>query len=368
VSASLHETPNKPSADLPEAGQFPTEAGPSGDEAVDDRWARRFGILGFGIVIPNATGLFGPYGVEHVAYWLAYVWFIGLAWVIWSGNRWLLFRQREHLDWFSRPAQKVVVLLFAIVCFTAPATLLGLLAWYRGAGIPVDPIALRTTTLTNVICVVFVTHVYETVFLIKERSGDMLRIERIDKARAQAQLDALRAQIDPHFLFNSLNTLCYLIEDSPDRARAYTETLARVYRYILMHRDRDLVLLRDELALLDDYFFLLELRFGDALELRYLGRDDRTDALLAIPMSLQSLVENAVKHNLFSRRRPLVIEVTIEDDSVTVSHPMRPKEIQGSSKVGLSNLGRRHELVLGTPIRIAKDERFSVTVQAVKAA
>ena len=353
---------------LTEGGKNLPEGEPAPAETVDDRYVRALGIAGFGVVIPHATGLFGPYGIDSAVHWAGYVWFIALAWSIWNGNRWLLFQQRKHLDWFSHPAQKVILLLFAIVCFTAPLTVLALLAWYAGVGLEVDRGAIQTATLVNVVCVVFVAHVYETVFLIKERSGDMLQLERVERARVQAQLDALRNQIDPHFLFNSLNTLSYLIDDEPEKARAYTETLARVYRYILMHRERDLVLLRDELALVDDYFFLLELRFGKGLELRFYGRDARADGLLALPMSLQTLIENAVKHNVFGKKQPLVIDVAIGDDAITVSHPLRPKQARVSSQVGLASLNTRHRLVLGLPIEVTRDQRFSVTMRAVKAA
>src|SRR5690606_34942561 len=118
------------------------------------------------------------------------------------------------------------------------------------------------------ICVTFVTHVYETVFLIREREDDRLRVARLERAGALAQLDALRSQVDPHFLFNSLNTLNWLIDSDPVRAGRFTETLARIYRYMLKQRAHETVPLRDELDFTEDYLSLLSLRFGAALELR----------------------------------------------------------------------------------------------------
>src|SRR5262249_53764049 len=151
--------------------------------------------------------------------------------------------------------------------------------------------AVREVTLLNVICVVFVTHAYETVFLIKERVNEKV-------ARVQAELDALHAQIDPHFLFNSLNTLSTLIEQDPARARAFNERLARVYRYLLQTRDRRLVSLADELACVDDYCELMRIRFGDGLAVR-VAADPAVEpvGLRLPPNALQLLVENAVKHN-----------------------------------------------------------------------
>lgn len=89
------------------------------------------------------------------------------------------------------------------------------------------------TTLTNVICVLFVTHVYETVFLIKERQSDQLTFEQLQRAKAQAELQALKTEIDPHFMFNSLNTLSHLIESDAEQALRFNDKLANVYRYIL---------------------------------------------------------------------------------------------------------------------------------------
>jgi hypothetical protein len=186
--------------------------------SLDDRLLRLIGIPFFGVAIPNFTGLFGPVGPDRAAYWLGYLYFIFIAFTIWQGNRWVLFRQREHHDWFSDPVRKLINLVAANVFYTAPATVLLLLGWFYFAGLPVDWIAVRVCTLVNVICVLFVTHIYETVFLIKERQSDALEYAQLERVRAQAELEALKSQIDPHFLFNSLNTLSFLIEN--DRRKA----------------------------------------------------------------------------------------------------------------------------------------------------
>ena len=238
------------------------------------------------------------------------------------------------------------MLLFAVVFYTAPLTVIWLVGWYRMAdfaAIDWDPI--REVTLANVICVIFVTHVYETVFLIKARESDLVRVERLERARTQAELDALKSQIDPHFLFNSLNTLHHLIDTEPDRARAFNENLARVYRYILQSRDRPLVLLSQEKEFLASYVHLLELRFGESLRVVEDSDPRLEDRYLIPPISLQILVENAVKHNQFNARQPMEIAIEIRDGRATVSNPRRPKELlRPTSGTGLANLGERYKL------------------------
>lgn len=203
----------------------PDPEAPNPPVRLDDRLAMTLGSLGFGLAIPWLTGLYGPLGPRDGVFWLGLFGFIALALSIWAGNRWLLFKQRQHFDWFRHPLRKLLMLVVANVLYTAPVTLLGLLAWYAVAGLPVDGSTLQIVTLTNVICVLFVTHGYETLFLIRERESDLIRVERLQRLRAQAELAALKAQVDPHFLFNSLNTLGHLIQADPVRGPEFCDTL-----------------------------------------------------------------------------------------------------------------------------------------------
>lgn len=337
---------------------------------VDDRPVMLVGILGFGLSIPWLSGLYGPITPRQGLYWAGTVGFIALAAAVWLGNRWLLFKQREHLDWFNQPLRKLMMLVVANVLYTAPITVLGLLAWFHAAGLPVDRSALEVVVLTNVICVLFVTHAYETIFLIRERESDLMRVERLERLRAQAELATLKAQVDPHFLFNSLNTLGHLIEHDAARGREFCDTLAEVYRFVLDSRQRDLVPLADELAFLRRYHRLLELRFGQAMPL--LGAD-AVDAVasgwLIPPMALQGLLENAVKHNQASAGEPLPVGLRLGEGVVTMSNPVRPRRsAMPSAGVGLANLDERCRLLTGRPLVLARGgERFDVQVPLVAA-
>ncbi len=362
-----------PNADT--AGFKPIAARPQprsdGLVRFDDRWLMGLGSLGFGLAIPLMTGLYGPYTPTQGAFWVGQLGFIALALAIWAGNRWLLLKQRQHFDWFSHPLRKLLMLVTANVLYTAPITALGLLAWFAWAGLPVDRAALQVVVLANVICVLFVTHAYETMFLIRERESDLMRVERLERARVQSELGALKAQIDPHFLFNSLNTLGHLIGTDAARGREFCDALAEVYRYVLANREHDLVPLADELAFVRRYHRLMVLRLGHAMQLEVdaeLDRAAQSGLLRVVPLALQTLIENAVKHNQVGAETPLVMSLRWTGDAVAVSNLRRPRlsSLPGSG-LGLANLDERCRLVTGSALRIRSDgPQFEVTVPVVQ--
>src|SRR6188508_589958 len=218
-----------PEADIHEATEKvrSTQVAPGNEIALNDRMMRFIGIPFFGVAIPNLTGLFGDLTLRDAAYWLGYVYFIGLAFCIWQGNRYLLFRTRQRFTWFDKPIEKLILLFINNIFFTSPLTIAWLCLWFRWVAITAIKWDIVTNvTLVNVICVLFVTHVYETVFMVKEQQGEQLRNAELSRAKAEAELSALKNQIDPHFMFNSLNTLSYLITNDPAKAALFTENLA----------------------------------------------------------------------------------------------------------------------------------------------
>jgi hypothetical protein len=340
------------------------EAGdPRRELEVDDRLVRLVGIPAFGVAIPRLTGLLDGASPAEPVYWFGSLWFVALAAAIWHGNRWLLFEQRRHWGWFDHPVRKVVTLLAAIVLFTAPLTITALAGWYAWRDLtPVWP-GIQTVVLINVLCVVFVTHVYETVFLIKEREDDRARVLALDRARVEAEMQAFLAQVDPHFLFNSLNTLGHLIATDPVRAAAFTDHLAELHRYLLRQRGRTLVSVAEELHFLADYTALMRIRFGDAFEVVVEEAGGDREARLP-PTALQLLVENAIKHNQVGEGRPLAVTVRLGATSIVVENARRPRRgVRASAGVGLANLDERVRLATGKRIAIRESgEAFVVEV------
>jgi sensor histidine kinase YesM len=322
------------------------------DVQLNDRMIRLIGIPSFGVIIPNIAGLFGDLQYEDPKYWFGYLYFILLAYLIWQGNRYLLFRTRNRFTWFDKPIEKLILLLVNNIFYTSPLTVAWLCMWYRLAGferIYWQPIQL--VVLINVICVLFVTHVYETVFMVKEQQGEQLKNAELSRAKAEAELAALKNQVDPHFMFNSLNSLSYLISTDRQKAALFTEHLAEVYRYILSQKDRTLVLLEDELHFTDQYTELLRLRFGDALKLKRHFNDNLDKQFLIPPTSVFVALENAVKHNEISEKFPLQVDIALQYNHLIITNKIRVKRnLQRASGIGLKNLNERFKITTGEGI------------------
>jgi LytS/YehU family sensor histidine kinase len=301
----------------------------------------------------------------------SFLYTIGIAFVIWEGNRYLLFTLRTYFDWFNKPVRKIAALILAISFYTIPISALLLVIWYKifNAGI-INWNVITTTTLIIMVCVVFITHVYETVFLVREAESEKLKKEQIERARAEAELQALKSQIDPHFIFNSLNTLSHLIEEKPQKAKLFNDNLADVYRYILQNKAQELVLLREEMTFLNDYFSLIKIRFENAVQLQIAIGDTYLDQYLVPPISLQILAENAIKHNEFSDETPLLITIELNNDELIIQNGVRKKIVhKASSRIGLFNLAERYRLTTDKEITIREEENnFTVHLPVLKIA
>lgn len=178
------------------------------------------------------------------------------------------------------------------------------------------------------------------------------RLALAEKEKAAYQLETLKKQISPHFLFNSLNALASLTYQDAERANMFTRKLSAVYRYILLTADMQLVPLCDELRFLSSYLYLEDIRFGSAMQTHI----DIPQAFLSkkiVPATLQLLVENALKHNIATEDKPLVVSITTTESAITVVNNYQPRPEVASSKKGLQNL-RRQYTVFGKEIIVSK--------------
>ena len=178
-----------------------------------------------------------------------------------------------------------------------------------------------------------------------------------------AKYESLKSQLDPHFLFNSLNVLTSLIGENPAKAERFTTKLSKVYRYVLEQKDKDLIPLQEELDFANTYMELLKMRFGEAVEFK-LPESDLNPDLKIVPLSLQILLENAVKHNVINKENPLVISIYLKEDCLCVENKLHLKSvIKKSTHVGLKNIEERYALITKRKIKIIKNEdKFQVNL------
>jgi sensor histidine kinase YesM len=167
---------------------------------------------------------------------------------------------------------------------------------------------------------------------------NLIRASALEKEKVQVQLDNLKNQISPHFLFNSLSSLDSLIDDNPVLARQFLQQLSKVFRYVLQHKDKALVPVETELTFIKNYVSLLKTRFDGAFAVRYQLNDETLEKQI-VPVTLQILIENAIKHNTISEAHPLLITISACDGFLDVSNPVqRKRQVETSNRQGLENL------------------------------
>lgn len=189
---------------------------------------------------------------------------------------------------------------------------------------------------------------------------DTVEKEMLKQQSLQNELTALKNQVNPHFLFNSLNSLSLLVREDPDAADKFINKLSFLYRYILQSKDRDMVALKEEIRLLESYVYLIKQRYGDCFHAKV--AIDETLYQRRIPtLALQMLVENAVKHNEISAGRPLSVQVCDEDGWLVVKNPLQERTGSvESTHTGLSNLNTRFRLLMGTEVVIQRDKEYFI--------
>ena len=318
--------------------------------APNDRRFLLWGIPGLSLLIAAATLPTGPYGRWPL---VLVHWLIGLYF---TTGYWLANRQlwRGLLARFPGPAQTprrlwalaglaVLVTTAATVALMLPLHLLQPEEHLLSAG------KLLQEVRFSLVPTVAVLTLYEATYFFQQWKANLGRAEELARASTQAQLDALQSQLDPHFLFNNLNTLAALIEPGNAPAQDFVEHLADVYRYVLLAQGRATVPLAEELAFIETYLALHKARFRDNLRV-----DTRiAPAALArhvAPLSVQLLVENALKHNVASRDHPLHLRLTATadaPDALIVENTLRPRTagFAPGTGTGLANVRRRYELL-----------------------
>ncbi|APG59771.1 2TM domain-containing protein [Christiangramia salexigens] len=202
---------------------------------------------------------------------------------------------------------------------------------------------------------------FHLVYFYKALQEKKVKEQKIIAGTASAKFDALKNQLDPHFLFNSLNVLASLIDENPEQAQKFTTALSKVYRYVLEQKEKELVSLSEELKFASTYINLLKMRFEDSIFFE-LPNAPASDDAKVVPLSLQLLLENTIKHNIVNEAKPLRIKIYVEGDYLVVENNYQKKEVLSNRKgVGLQNIVNRYAVLTKRNVLIDENsETFKV--------
>jgi len=217
--------------------------------------------------------------------------------------------------------------------------------------------------LIALIITIVISIFFHALYFYRALQDKKVKEQKIIAGTASAKFDALKNQLDPHFLFNSLNVLTSLIEEDADQAQKFTTSLSKVYRYVLEQKNKDLVTVDEELQFAKTYIRLLKMRFEDSIIFEIPENCTNPEAKI-VPLSLQLLLENAVKHNIVTSSRPLHIKVFEEGNSLVIQNNLQEKQVvKKSSGVGLRNIQQRYSILSNKEVQITKTAKsFSVAV------
>lgn len=215
-------------------------------------------------------------------------------------------------------------------------------------------------TISTGLLIMLMFFLYEGIYYFNKSRLIEIEKNKLEKATAVQRLETLKNQVNPHFLFNSLNTLVTMIPDEPKLAIEFVQQLSKSYRGILEVRDEKLITIEKELKSLESYIYLLKTRFQGKI---HIYNDLRKDILqhFILPLSLQILIENAVKHNVTSTSQPLKIQIFEENNFIVVKNNLQKKDqLYNSTKLGLANIKSRYKLLANREIEVEESTKFFI--------
>ncbi|GGH02760.1 histidine kinase [Polaribacter pacificus] len=343
----------------------PTDKSSSKKRLTKDFWLCVKMTLIFGVIFVVINQQFTLEGVSTIFLFSAlYSFSLGL------GNGIINEYLNGKWDWVEETNQRVAAGIVATVVYTVSAVLANHYLMYvvilgYDSSLFFEGSLLQVHIFTIIFALAIAAFFHARGFMVNWKasmSQKSTKQEFVAKTET-AKFESLKSQIDPHFLFNSLNVLTSLISENPKQAERFTTKLSKVYRYVLEQRNKELIPLEEELKFARTYMELLHMRFEDAIQFE-IPTQASSDELRIVPLSLQLLLENAVKHNVVSSNKPLVLRIFEEDGFLIIENNVSPKEAIGkSTKVGLNNITDRYRLLTRRSVSIVNNQKtFKVSL------
>ncbi len=300
--------------------------------------------------------------------WGSCFFFTVFDWLIIRGV--LIFLRRKYPD-FKNDFKRIIYLFIAVIITTLTVDFFGgkfLTIFFKLFDINSTYSMNLKIIVPIMIIIVMDMAIYEAIYYYIRLKKSIREEEQTKQVMIQAQLDTLRNQAQPHFLFNSLNTLRDIIDqDSKEDAKDFVDNLSDVYRFILESGSANLISLQKELKFAKAYINIQLERFGDNLKVEW-NIPEAKLAAMVVPMSLQLLIENAIKHNIVSRAKPLIINIEIDENYLVIRNKIQAKSTKiPSTKIGLKNIEKRYTLI-SSKLPIIKNDgsQFMVSLPLLK--
>ncbi len=294
---------------------------------------------------------------------------IGIGYPAWKGMSYIVAIMEKKLPWLKYPIKRLVVQFFSLTLFTGLIIFLGFTVWIKlSKGLDMESIFEMVLPGLKVVYIfVFLTLLLgNAILFFKNWKEATIQQEELKRAHLTLQYQTLKDQVRPHFLFNSLSSLVTLINTDKEKATQFVHKLSDVYRYVLEQRENEMVPLKEELKFLEDYIYLQKIRFGESLRVEYKLELDQNR--MVIPLSLQMLVENAIKHNEVSEDHPLLIEIlSTGQHHVIIKNSLRKKAVSEESLgMGIENLRKRIAFFSGEPLQVHEEsDAFIVRIPTI---
>lgn len=277
---------------------------------------------------------------------------------------------RTYLPEISQTTRRVFITLSVFIPITVFINYLVLLSCCKLANVPYKFEKFIEMSIAGFILNILATAVFESTYLLKKWKISFIEAEDLKKAYLQSELDNLKSQVNPHFLFNSLNCLSALITEDAEKAEKFLREMSKVYRYLLQNNEQELTPVEIEVSFVRSYAHLLKTRYESAIQLNINIADKFLEYLIP-PLTLQMLIENAVKHNTLVEAMPLVIDLYInEAEQLVVSNNLQPKAgTIESNKIGLKNIQKKYQLLVQQELIVEeKNGLFTVLLPLIKPA
>ena len=323
-------------------------------------WVRVIGILTIGLLVPHILmpnlQSFGTvdYKIQMTVSFL-------VTTLLWEGNLFIILRLQKWLPWERNTLQRLVVQFIISGLYSNLIVSIAIyLVTYEFEILPFKWEMFIYHMGIATILGIMVEALYEGSYFLSEWKKALSKAERLEKENVKAKYEALKNQVNPHFLFNSLNTLANMVMDEEnDKAVEFIQKLSKVYRYILQSRDQEISDFRTEMKIVEEYTYLLKNRFEEGVEFHYDVPNDYNHLVLP-PLTLQMLIENTVKHNVISSSQPLKVLVQIEDDRLVIKNTLNLKRLdeRESTGMGIENIKNRYQLLTDEEVIIKSGKDF----------